>query len=98
MKNLVAVFVAFCFVFTLVGIGLAADMKVEGKVVKMEGGFVTVKDAKGKDHKIHTNESTKMTGDIKVGSDVEAMIDDKHHAMSMMVKGDMGMKDDMKNK
>ena len=48
MKNLVAVFVTFCFVFALVGIVLAADMKVEGKVEKMEGEFVSILDAKGK--------------------------------------------------
>jgi len=62
MKGFVATFVAFSFVFALVSIGFAADMKVEGKVEKMEGGFVTIKDAQGKMHKLHTNESTKMMG------------------------------------
>src|SRR5262249_40725055 len=93
--NLVAAFAAVCFVFALVTVVLANDMKVYGKVTKMEGGFVTVKDATGKEHKIHTNDSTKMMGDVKVGSDVEAMINDQHHASSMMVKGG-DMKGEMK--
>ena len=95
MKNLVAAFAAICFVFALVSVGLAAEMKVEGKVEKMEGGFVMVKDAKGKVHKIHTSDATKMMGEVKPGADVEAMIDDQHHASSIMVKGG-DMKGEMK--
>ena len=95
MKNLAAVFAAFCFVFALVSVGFAGDMKVEGKVEKMEGGFVTVKDAKGKEHKLHTNESTKMMGEVKEGAEVEAMATGDGHAKSIMVKGG-DMKGEMK--
>ena len=95
MKNLAAVFAAFCFVFALVTVGFAGDMKIEGKVEKMDGGFVYIKDAKGKEHKVHTNESTKMMGEVKPGADVEAMVDDQHHGKSIMVKGG-DMKGEMK--
>ena len=95
MKNLVAVFVTFCFVFALVGIVIAADMKVEGKVEKMDGEYVSILDAKGKTHKVHTNDTTKKMGEIKEGADVEATVTAEGHAKSIMVKG-MDMKDDMK--
>ena len=86
MKKLAAVVVAFCFVLAFVNIGMAMDMKVEGKVTKIEGEFVIIKDAKGKEHKLHTNESTKKTGEIKEGAEVEAM-DSNGHATSITVKG-----------
>ena len=86
MKNLVTVFVAFCFVFALVSIGLAADMKVEGKVEKIEGEFVIVKDAKGKEHKLHTDDSTQKIGEIKTGAEVEAIMTSMGHAKSITVK------------
>lgn len=92
MKNLVAVLVAFCFVFALVSIGLAADMTVEGKVDKVEGEFVFIKDAKGKEHKLHTDDTTKKTGDIKAGAEVEAVMTGMGHAKSITVKESKGEK------
>ena len=96
MKNFAAVFVIFCFVFALVGIGLAADTKVEGKVEKVEDEYVSILDAKGTVHKLHIDDTTKKTGEIKEGAQVEAVSTGKGHATSIMVKDDMGMKDDMK--
>jgi len=86
MKNLIATVVVFCFVFAFVAVGLAADMKVDGKVDKVEGEFVFIKDAKGKEHKLHVNEETKKTGEIKTGAEVEAIMTDMGHAKSITVK------------
>jgi len=61
----------------------------------MEGGFVTIKDAQGKMHKLHTNESTKMMGEVKPGADVEAMATGEGHANTIMVKS-ADMKGEMK--
>jgi hypothetical protein len=96
MKKLVAVFVAFCFVFAFVNVVLAKNRKVEGTVEKIDGPFVIIKDAKGKMHKLHTDGTTKKTGEIKEGAEVEAVATGKGHAMSIMVKGGMGMKEEMK--
>lgn len=97
MKKLAAAIVAFCFVLAVVNIGLAMDsMKIEGKVSKIEGEYVFIKDYDGKVHKLHTDDSTKKTGDIKAGAEVEAEATDMGHAKSIKVMGDMDMKGDMK--
>lgn len=97
MKNLVAVFVAFCFVFALVSIGLAAEIK--GEITKMSGEMVDVKDSAGKVHSIHVDpETTKKMGKLKVGAKVMADVNDKGHANSIKVEDMMDMKGDMKGK
>jgi len=88
MKKLAAVVVVFCFVLAFVNVGLAMEgMKIEGKVSKIEGAFVFITDAKGKEHKLHTNDTTKKTGEIKEGAEVEAM-ESNGHAMSITVKAE----------
>ncbi len=97
MKNLVAVFVAFCFVFAFVTIGLAGEIK--GEITKISGETVEVKDSAGKSHSIHVDPTgTKKTGELKVGAKVTADVNDKGHANSIKVEGGMDMKDDMKGK
>ncbi|HLB02023.1 MAG TPA: hypothetical protein VJM77_02685 [Nitrospiria bacterium] len=59
---------------------------VMGTLAKIDekGSFYFVKDAKGKEHKIHFDDTTKKTGDVKEG--VEVKVDeDKGHAKSIEV-------------
>jgi len=65
---------------------------VMGELTKIDGSFYVVKDKDGKEHKIHFNDSTKKTGDVKAGAQVE--VDEANgHANSIKV---MEMKMDMK--
>ncbi len=62
---------------------------ITGKVTKVEGEMVTIKDDHGKEHMVHVDpKSTKKEGKIAVGAHVEADADDSGHAKSIHeVKG-----------
>jgi len=65
---------------------------VTGELTKIDGSFYVVKDKEGKEHRIHFDNSTQKTGDIKAGANVE--VDDANgHAKSIKA---MEMKMDMK--
>lgn len=69
---------------------------VSGELVKIDGSFYVVKDKDGKEHRIHFNDSTMKTGDVKAGAQVN-VDDDKGHAKSIKVmEMKMDMKKDMK--
>ena len=87
MKKLIMFFVAAMVAFSFATTTFAAGAhKVTGEVTKVEGDMITVKDAKGKEHKMHTDKSTKMSGDVKQGAKVEAEMTDKGHATEISVK------------
>lgn len=55
---------------------------VSGELLKIDGSFYVVKDAAGKEHKIHFDDSTKKAAEIKAGMKVE--IDEANgHAKSI---------------
>jgi hypothetical protein len=56
---------------------------VNGEVLKIEGENYVVKDATGKEVKLHVNAETKKEGDIKVGDKIEAQADASGHATSI---------------
>jgi hypothetical protein len=65
---------------------------VSGELTKIDGSFYVVKDKDGKEHKIHFDNTTKKTGDVKAGAQVE--LDEANgHATSIKV---MEMKMDKK--
>jgi hypothetical protein len=59
---------------------------VSGTLDKIDekGSFYFVKDAKGKEHKIHFDNTTQKTGDVKAGTKVEVDVQ-KNHAKSIKV-------------
>lgn len=82
MKRILLSLVMAVAVLSLVSTSWAGTMM--GDLVKIDGSFYVVKDAKGKEHRIHFNETTKKTGDIKAGAHVE--VDEKDgHANSIKV-------------
>jgi len=90
MKRILLGLIMAAGVFSFVGMS-SAEM-VMGELTKIDGPFYFVKDKDGKEHKIHFNDSTKKTGDVKAGAQVE--VDDANgHANSIKV---MEMKMDMK--
>jgi hypothetical protein len=52
-------------------------------VLKIDGENYVVKDATGKEVKLHVNAQTKKEGDIKVGDKIEAQADGTGHAASI---------------
>lgn len=87
MKRLIMFFVAAMVAFSFATVSFATEgHKISGEVTKVEGDMVTIKDDKGKEHKLHTDKSTKTTGDIKQGAKVEAEMSDKGHATAISVK------------
>ena len=66
---------------------------IKGKVTKIAGDMVTVKDAGGKEHMLHVDaKTTKKGGEIKVGIHVEADSDKSGHAKSIKVEAEMSPK------
>ena len=65
---------------------------VSGELTKIDGSFYVVKDKDGKEHRIHSDNTTQKTGDVKAGAQVE--VDEANgHAKSIKV---VEMKMDMK--
>jgi hypothetical protein len=84
MKRILVSLLMSFTVLTWVSTGWAA--MVSGTLDKIDdkGSFYFVKDSQGKDHKIHFDNTTQKTGDIKVGAHVE-VDEDKGHAKSIKV-------------
>jgi len=76
--------------FAVVGLLAAVSMSwagtVMGELTKIDekGSFYFVKNEKGKETKIHFNDTTKKTGEIKVGAHV-TVDEEKGHAKSIEV-------------
>ena len=57
---------------------------VTGTLAKIDGEFYIVKDKDGKEHKIHFDNTSKKTGEVKAGAQVE--VDEENgHAKSIKV-------------
>jgi hypothetical protein len=56
---------------------------IKGEISRVEEGnyFVKVKD--GKEVRLHTDKTTKMTGEIKKGDYIEAQVNTNNHALSI---------------
>lgn len=59
------------------------DLLVVGDLLRIEGEFYVVKDAFGKEVRLHVDKDTKVAGDIKAGDRIEAQATDKGHAASI---------------
>ncbi len=56
---------------------------ITGDLLKIEGEFYVVKDAAGKEIRLHVDKSTKLEGSIKTGDKIEAQATEKGHALSV---------------
>jgi len=90
MKQMILGLVVGVAVLSFVSMSWAG--MITGELTKIDGSFYVVKDKDGKEHRIHFDNSTQKTGDVKAGANVE--VDDANgHAKSIKV---MEMKMDMK--
>jgi hypothetical protein len=62
------------------GTETASGKALTGEVLRIEGENYTVKDASGKEVRLHVNNDTKKEGDIKVGDKIEAKFNPDGHA------------------
>lgn len=85
MKRMLFGLVMAVAILSLVGTSWAG--MVMGDLVKIDtqGSFYFVKDKDAKEHKIHFDKTTKVTGEVKVGAKVEVDEDAKGHAVSIKV-------------
>lgn len=91
MKKILLSLIGAVALLSLVNIGWAK--MVSGDLVKIDekGSFYFVKDVKGKEHKIHFDNTTQKTGEIKEGAKVD-VDDEKGHAKSIKVMEKMEKK------
>ena len=85
MKNFLASLLLALGLLAFSGLALADD-GIKGTLVKIDGAFYVVKDASGKEHRGHFNDTTKKEGDVKEGAMVEIYIDESGHTTRIEVK------------
>lgn len=56
---------------------------VKGELIRIEDANYFVKGKDGKEVRLHTDNTTKMKGDIKKGDQIEANVNAKNHALSI---------------
>jgi hypothetical protein len=61
----------------------SAAQTVTGEILKVEGENYTIKDASGKEVRLHVDKTTKTHGSLKVGDKVEAEATPEGHATSI---------------
>ena len=60
---------------------------VKGDLLKIEGDFCVVKDATGKEVRLHVDKTSKVEGALKAGDKIEAQASEKGHALSIKPAG-----------
>jgi hypothetical protein len=61
----------------------AAAQTVKGEILKVDGENYTIKDASGKEVRLHVDKTTKTHGSLKVGDKIEAEATPAGHATSI---------------
>ena len=56
---------------------------ITGEVLRVEGENYFVKGQDGKEVRLHTDQTTQKTGNIKQGDRIEAKVSDQNHALSI---------------
>jgi uncharacterized protein YdeI (BOF family) len=90
MKKLIVPFMfAMVIGVAMASLSLAADMAapstqtVKGDLLKIDGEFYVVKDAAGKEVRLHVDKTSQLDGTFKAGDKIEAQATDKGHASSI---------------
>ena len=60
-----------------------AAQTVKGEILKVDGENYTIKDASGKEVRLHVDKTTKTSGPLKVGDKIEAEATPEGHANSI---------------
>lgn len=66
------------------GLPASGPQMVKGDLLKIEGDSYVVRDLKGKEVRLHVDQTTKQEGGtFKTGDKIEAQVNDRGHAVSM---------------
>jgi len=66
------------------GLPASGSQMVKGDLLKIEGDSYVVHDLKGKEVRLHVDQTTKLEGgSFKTGDKIEAQVTDKNHAISV---------------
>jgi hypothetical protein len=84
MKRILSSLVMAIAVLSFVGLSWAATVSGTLEKIDDKTHHYVVKDDKGKSHKIHYDDTTQKTGDLKAGAKVEVDVK-KNHANSIKV-------------
>ncbi|MBI3609689.1 MAG: hypothetical protein HY204_03195 [Nitrospirae bacterium] len=82
MKRILSSLVMAVVVLSFVGLSWAGMITGELTKIDDKGSFYFVKDKKGKEHKIHFDNTTQKTGEVKAGDQVTVDVT-KGHAKSI---------------
>jgi hypothetical protein len=63
--------------------GTAGSQAIKGDLLKIDGEFYVVKDASGKEVRLHVDKTSKVEGNLRAGDKIEAQASDKGHALSI---------------
>ena len=63
--------------------GKGSAQTVKGEILKVDGENYTIKDASGKEVRLHVDKTTKTSGPLKVGDKIEAEATAEGHANSI---------------
>jgi hypothetical protein len=84
MKRILTSMIMIVAVLSFVSLSWAGMLSGEVTKIDEKASVYMVKDAKGKEHKVHFDKTTQVTGEVKVGAMVE--VDEaKGHAKSIKV-------------
>ncbi len=72
------------------GSGSQSTESITGEILRVQGELFVVKDEAGKEVKLHVDQSTQKSGDLKKGDKIEAEISPKGHAVSIKKSTDEG--------
>lgn len=61
----------------------AGSQAIKGDLLKIDGEFYVVKDASGKEVRLHVDKTSKVEGNLRAGDKIEAQASDKGHALSI---------------
>jgi hypothetical protein len=61
----------------------AGAQAITGDLLKIDGDFYVVKDASGKEVRLHVDKTSKLEGTPKPGDKIEAQASEKGHALSI---------------
>ena len=60
---------------------------IKGDLLKIDGDFYVVKEASGKEVRLHVDGTSKLEGTFKAGDRIEALASEKGHALSIRPAG-----------
>lgn len=52
--------------------------EIKGQLTAIDGSFYLIKDTKGAEHRVHFDNTTKTSGTLTAGAQVEAYVDNGH--------------------